>query len=264
VYNRIENSDLGKELQNEAKAKAASFVFDLDDGDVNSQISKRYPALVIYNQVEAATSLTVSLDGSQYLLKPYYSELSEKTALALLEDTYSAMYQALIESKVKAQLEIEPWGNNDLQFTRLLGEFAQALEFTDQQMDMLNEVTDMSVSEINEILGRASTSWDSIKYNLPIKEQYTTLVLSTAHISEEDIRYLSELDESHLLHNMVMERDTGIFVKLYEEFDPQVCADLEQSFAGILEKATSLGYRMIEFDLDAPVVAELPVYEWAS
>ena len=80
------------------------------------------------------------------------------------------------------------------------------------------------------------------------QETYTVLVLSTGLLTVADQFTLNALVEE----NMVMRRDTGYFVKLYEE------EEYNQASYGILSKAVrtiileshKLGFRMIEFDRD--------------
>ena len=109
-------------------------------------------------------------------------------------------------------------------------------------------------------------------------ETYTVLAISTAHILKDDADHLHSISHSHphaLSHplaNMVMARDTGYIVKLYEErhiidemMEQEKDLDVEFSpqFHNILQKAHAEGHRMIEFDSDGPIYTEyFNVYNW--
>ena len=110
-------------------------------------------------------------------------------------------------------------------------------------------------------------------------EVYSVLVLSTAHITKEDADVLHSITHRHpyiLNHpfaNMIMERDTGYFMKLYEEeylndlaAYPKVMAE-NMRFSTALQKiityAYSEGHRMIEFDRDAEKYPEFfETFDW--
>lgn len=96
---------------------------------------------------------------------------------------------------------------------------------------------------------------------------YTALVLSTGHLSDDDKTTLNYLQHTT---NMIMTRDTGWFVKLYEFDDSQL--DIQRQLAlnypqsslslqKILSCAYLSGYRLIEFDADGTELAQLPLYE---
>ena len=86
-------------------------------------------------------------------------------------------------------------------------------------------------------------------------ESYTCCALSTGHLSPS---CLLELDQ--ISSNMVMSRDTGYFLKLYDDLDMNICFTSK-----VLNKAVAQlhakGYRLIEFDRDAEEVSDLPTFD---
>jgi len=99
-------------------------------------------------------------------------------------------------------------------------------------------------------------------------EQYKATVLSTSHLTPEDITQLSDA-ASDPDEWMVMERTPGYFIKLYApdpESDPHSpTSNLRHghssSLKTILKWAETEGYRLIEFDRDAPTSAIFPLFE---
>ncbi len=90
------------------------------------------------------------------------------------------------------------------------------------------------------------------------EDQYKCIALSTSHLDKDSCKALEELsDNSH----MVFERDTGWFVKLYDELDynlelPSGGRNIDKfpsQLTKIYTSALSAGFRMIEFDQDAQV-----------
>jgi ElaB/YqjD/DUF883 family membrane-anchored ribosome-binding protein len=57
------------------------------------------------------------------------------------------------------------WKNNKIQFPRLLSEI-RAIGLTAEQYSFLEESTDLSVAEIDELFERAEEEFDKIKENL--------------------------------------------------------------------------------------------------
>jgi hypothetical protein len=90
-------------------------------------------------------------------------------------------------------------------------------------------------------------------------ETYTVLVASTSHVEENDIFILSG-------SYMTGERDTGIFIKLYEEKEEvkKMCEDLKLSIActSLLVNARCLDNRMVELDCDGPVYDNYKTHKW--
>ena len=94
------------------------------------------------------------------------------------------------------------------------------------------------------------------------RDQYKTLCINAAHIPYEEHEALSRLgDDSDC--NMIFRRDTGWFIKLYDEAEYNNNYEgLGEAFSNILNAALKAGYRMIEIDLDGLVHEEFPVFEY--
>lgn len=95
---------------------------------------------------------------------------------------------------------------------------------------------------------------DTLTENL-IKSEYKAVAISTADITQHDMNNLPHIDSG-----MIMQRDTGFFIKLYEEAEYNLMEFQHLSFQlnTILQQAHYLGYRMVEIDCDAePVMGHL-------
>ena len=81
-------------------------------------------------------------------------------------------------------------------------------------------------------------------------DQYKCIAISTIHLTDEDI---DKLGAASVSSNMITERDTGFFIKLYDkaEHNQNLCDNLSESAQGIIMTAFEQGFRMIEFDSDA-------------
>ena len=87
-------------------------------------------------------------------------------------------------------------------------------------------------------------------------ESYKAACLSTAHLTPADHRRLDRLQS-----NMVICRDTGWFVKLYEEPENNFYPFMSREFNDILVKLCHSGYRMVEFDCDGPISEYFPNFD---
>ncbi len=92
-------------------------------------------------------------------------------------------------------------------------------------------------------------------------DTYRTTAISTAHLSESDkelLSYLALRDDFQL----IMERDAGYFIKIYEDVecyaDETVYSD---NLLGLILSAHQAGFRMIEFDTDAPPMKSAELFE---
>lgn len=93
------------------------------------------------------------------------------------------------------------------------------------------------------------------------REQYKTVCFSTGHLTGRDCKTLEELalDDSC---NMIMKRDTGWFVKLYDEVgDNSYYVGMSEFFFTILNAALAAGFRMVEFDCDADEQSPFKIFE---
>lgn len=91
-------------------------------------------------------------------------------------------------------------------------------------------------------------------------ETYKALAVSTAHLTPEDIIILQQ-EAADSEEWMVMAREPGFFIKLYDEVDANLHHGHSESIKKIIEYAVNQGFRMIEFDRDASELELFPVYE---
>ena len=112
-------------------------------------------------------------------------------------------------------------------------------------------------------------------------ETYTVLAISTGHITKEDndafhsITHRHPHVHGHPFDNMLMARDTGYLMKLYDEAHLNDLVTYPEPmpeggrFSSALHKiimyAHSEGHRMIEFDCDGPEYPELfETFDWLT
>ena len=109
---------------------------------------------------------------------------------------------------------------------------------------------------VEQLENESATSRQAIEL-ISSDDQYKCIAISTIHLNEHCKSALSAL-AAHT--NMVFERDTGWFVKLYDELEYNLempnsaCYELGEipsQLATIYSAALSAGYRMIEFDSEA-------------
>ena len=92
-------------------------------------------------------------------------------------------------------------------------------------------------------------------------EEYKVVAMSTSHLTEEDRDLLVEAVND--ADQMVLERETGFFIKLFDEEVPHNYRHgHSETIKDIIRWAHDSGYRMIEFDSDAEVLNQFPVFEW--
>lgn len=84
------------------------------------------------------------------------------------------------------------------------------------------------------------------------KEEYKCTAVNTGVLTAAD-KHMLGIESTR--YGMILERDTGWFMKLFEEHEYMV--EQAQKFGeramGIIIAAHMSGYRMIEFDIDANV-----------
>jgi hypothetical protein len=97
AYKELRRSDLGKALIEKSKSEAAKILFDLQSGEQNSKETDKLSAKTIYDAVTLSSSLSIDVNGHQYRLEPYYSDICEDTALAILHDTQASIENSLLE-----------------------------------------------------------------------------------------------------------------------------------------------------------------------
>lgn len=99
------------------------------------------------------------------------------------------------------------------------------------------------------------------------RDTFSCIGINICHLSEDDKHTL----DCAFSGEMVMERDTGWFVKLYEFDEKEEDGTLEDFFTVLYQgitptlltifcEAYQAGFRLIEFDMDALIVKDLPVF----
>lgn len=89
-------------------------------------------------------------------------------------------------------------------------------------------------------------------------EQPKALCLSTSHLSRMDVSRLQEISKTS---NYVWERESGIVLKLFPEFElGELC--LSDGAEHLLRNCMQQDYFIIEFDSDAAVFPGLRTYNW--
>ncbi|MFV7771690.1 hypothetical protein [Shewanella marisflavi] len=80
-------------IQQNSKAEAASFVFDLRNGDINTEVAKVLSAEQIFDAVLSSSSLTINVDEQEYTLEPYHywNNGSQSDVLAILDEFYTVL-----------------------------------------------------------------------------------------------------------------------------------------------------------------------------
>ena len=94
-------------------------------------------------------------------------------------------------------------------------------------------------------------------------ETYTVLAMSTGHLTKEDNSLLHSITHRHHhalenpFYGMVMTREKGYFIKLYDEryLNEEGATEFSPALQKIILHAHDEGHRMVEFDCDA---AEYP------
>jgi hypothetical protein len=98
---------------------------------------------------------------------------------------------------------------------------------------------------------------------LASKDTYKVISISTSHISNED-RIKLDVYSNDKNCNMIMNRDSGWFIKLYDDESANEEHGLSAPLTTLLNVCLNLGFRMIEFDCDATVYESLASFDWTS
>lgn len=149
---------------------------------------------------------------------------------------------------------------NPLDFNVKAAELIQNIGNSLQELKNSGDVgscVDAELEQLDEFMAtykKPSAMFDSpIRKMLEEKDRYSCVAISTAALTCYDQQLLAKLEYDS---NMVMGRDFGWFIKLYEETDALTamlgevnddCYNLHK----ILLNAHQAGYRMVEFDSDA-------------
>jgi hypothetical protein len=95
---------------------------------------------------------------------------------------------------------------------------------------------------------------------LASKDTYNVISISTSHISNED-RIRLDVYSNDKTCNMIMNRDSGWFIKLYDDESANEAHGLSAPLTTLLNVCLNLGFRMIEFDSDATVYEALTCFD---
>tara|TARA_A100001391_G_scaffold185236_1_gene153724 strand:- start:500 stop:778 length:279 start_codon:yes stop_codon:yes gene_type:complete len=91
-------------------------------------------------------------------------------------------------------------------------------------------------------------------------ETYSVLALSTGHIEESDN---VALKAAAYQTNMVMVRNSGYFIKLYQdEKASNIRPSYSYSLQKLIEFALDKGFGMIELDSAAEALEEFTLHDW--
>tara|TARA_R110001599_G_scaffold350659_2_gene581138 strand:- start:69 stop:347 length:279 start_codon:yes stop_codon:yes gene_type:complete len=91
-------------------------------------------------------------------------------------------------------------------------------------------------------------------------ETYQVIALSTSHIEQADN---NALRIAAFQTNMVMERESGFFIKLYmNDLAGNIRGDYSPSLCKVIEFAFNNNFEMIELDSDAQIIQELDQHDW--
>lgn len=103
AHKEFRASDRGKALIAQSEADAASFLFDLQSGELNADVAEHFTAHEIYMAVTLAGSLSFEASNTRYTVTPYYQNLNEDDALAMLQDVQATIESSLINLVVESQ-----------------------------------------------------------------------------------------------------------------------------------------------------------------
>lgn len=83
-------------------------------------------------------------------------------------------------------------------------------------------------------------------------ESYVNVAVSIGHFTDDDVAKLF----SSISSNMIMERDTGFFIKLYDEveYTQNLIDNLSDEAQQVILQAHAYGARMVEIDRDAEMI----------
>ncbi len=135
-YKLFCKSETGIRLKTQSIIDATNFFFNLNSGSKNSKINELLTAAEIYQTINLSSSLSISVDGIDYTLYPYLSNISDHTALEIFSDLQKAIECSLLKS---AFIELESTSINhiagtetnkivDVSLTDLIGDYEDAEE----------------------------------------------------------------------------------------------------------------------------------------
>jgi hypothetical protein len=122
--------------------------------------------------------------------------------------------------------------------------------------------SDLSAEEVSTAAKKVYGMLSSGRVHQPeTEDQYLCIALSTKHVERA---VMEQLDEHR--SDMILKRDTGFFIKLFEEFDSvvELFKGYPNSFLDMLDLLHQRDFRMIEIDCDAMVNPCLATYSWGE
>lgn len=177
------------------------------------------------------------------------------------------------------------------QYNWLMADGQDAARFN--QLKAMGDAGEMSLAELDEFMGMVSglgethiyhtivqsekaianlhgMNQKAISADKPGAEEYRAIAINIAHLTQADAEAFNlAISEGE---TMLMKRQYGYFLKLFEE--ERDCADhfknregnyrhgVSSTCKAIIQWAYNAGYRMIEFDCDAPAIDLFPVFDW--
>lgn len=192
-------------------------------------------------------SLGLSSEVNQEMKKVQRNQPNELVLIKTMGKAIPA-YKFYTESVAhKFMAENEGWG---LIYTNKLNSFCVA-----------------SHSEVPEISITGDSVFEDISFDDGLKEAiergievYSTMAISTGHMTFDDSRYLDRSENS-----MVMKRDTGFFIKLYTgeyDLDKNFSDHYSNALKKVIKYAVEGGFELIEFDEAGPVIELFTVFDW--
>ncbi|MDN3661125.1 DUF5983 family protein [Vibrio agarivorans] len=95
---------------------------------------------------------------------------------------------------------------------------------------------------------------------MKFNETYKTACVSTQHMQLNDVRELKVMCDEQMA--MVAERETGFFLKLFEDVSENHYPKLSTELSALIKEAAEQGFRCIEFDCDAESVDGAKEFDW--
>lgn len=135
------------------------------------------------------------------------------------------------------------------------------LQYAHNQRQELSHLKDLIDPESLDTAAIAQLCEDIADKEGP--EGYMVLAISTAHITSEDTFALRA--KTREPYNMVLERTTGYFIKLFDDWemmDGEELKGFSEELKEILKWAHAAGYRMVELDRDAEIIDQFPTFDW--
>jgi len=141
AYQRLKASEKGQSLISMAEKAATECLFDTRNGDINAHVSDLFTPEELYQAITltGSLSLTVTDEGQTTSVDVHpYTPIPEETCLALLQDVYQTVENALLLSHSAADRAVEavcPVANSaailSVDMTSLLPEYEDAETVTE-------------------------------------------------------------------------------------------------------------------------------------